>query len=267
MLSNPLAKSASQTDFFLLTLAECAKFGVPPQALALLRDVHSMLGYSKPLGEKQISALAGPLVAWRTDPRQPHFERVVDLERLAFHQRALIAFGGGKPGEMVGRAEIVYAMGNLLHGTSPPEYYEVFQWASVDTLAEIEGDSKAKILADREKDGWTAVADAEVTQPGGRLYATYQEICTSIRREAIAGLERNPAGHPRNILRPMAALAIANHARIKQELLAEGRPEVVETLDRTIEQIRGMFPGLGSLDDELKRRNQAALNEVLEELL
>ena len=62
------------------------------------------------------------------------------MERLAYKQKALIAFGGGRPGEMVGRAEIVIAMGNIVKGTSPDEYYEIFQWASLDTLQEVTGD-------------------------------------------------------------------------------------------------------------------------------
>jgi hypothetical protein len=266
LLKNPLAMTMNQGDFFSLVLAECARYGVPGNAIALFRDIHAMLGHSKPLAEKQISALAGPLVAWRTDPRQPHFERVLDIERLAFHQRALIAFGGGKPGEMVGRAEICHAMGNILRGTSPPEYWEVFQWATIDTMAEIEGVTPERALKDREKDGFKAIPDADVIQPGGRLYATYQEVCTSIRREAIAGLERQALGHPRAMLRPMAAQALANHPKLKAELLAEGRADIAELLDRQMEQMLTMFPGLGTIDEEVSRHNLAVIKGFTEAL-
>jgi hypothetical protein len=266
MLRNPLSLSATQSDFFQLVLAECARFGVPGPALAMFRDLHAMLGHSAPLGHNQIAALAGPLVAWRTDPTQRHFERVHDVERLAYNQRALIAFGGGKPGEMVGRAEISHALGNMLLDRSPPEYLEVFQWASVDTLADIERVSKERVVKDREKDGWKLIPDEDVIQPGGRLYAAYQDICTSIRREAISGLEREPTGHPRAILRPFAAKALVEHTTVRESFAAKGETELVAHIDQQIGQLRQMFPDLGTIEQEVRRYNATIIKEIAERL-
>jgi hypothetical protein len=266
MFRSPLLRTAMERDFFSLVLAECALYGVPPDAIGLFRDLHAMLGWSEPLGEKQVAALSGPTVAWRTFPNQPHFERVVDVERLAFHQRALIAFGGGAPGEMVGRAEIVTAMGNLIDdGEVPPEYIEIFRWASVDTLSAIQGHTKEQVLAQKDKAGWKAIPDDDVVNPAGRLYATYQEICTSIRRETIAALEKAPMQHPRNFLRPWAAQFIDNHGRVREEAVRENLIQVIAAIDRQVEAIRRMFPDLGSFDEELANRSQV-VERALEDL-
>src|SRR4051794_29418553 len=90
------------SDGGLLVLREVEqRLGIAGRLAGCIRDpraperiVHGldeiMLGYSKPIGAKQASALA-PIVAWRSHPEQPSMERVIDVERLAFHQRALIA--------------------------------------------------------------------------------------------------------------------------------------------------------------------------------
>ncbi len=161
--------------------------------IATLDDLAAMLGFYEPIPVGQAAHLAGPLVVWRTHPKQPTFERIDEVERLAYKQRALLAFGGGKPGQMVGSAEIVIACGNLVQGTSPPEYWDLFQWASLDVLSILTGNPPETILADPGKKAWRLIPDDEVLTPGGRLYPTYQIVSTTIRREAIAAMDKRGA--------------------------------------------------------------------------
>jgi hypothetical protein len=263
MMNSPLMASNKQSDFFALVLAECALYGVPAEAIALFRDIHAMVGYSKPLGEKQVAALAGDLVSWHDSPNQKKFDRVHDVERLAYHQRALIAFGGGRPDEMVGRAEIVNALGNLIGTTKwPAEYTDIFRWASLDTLSIIQGYSRAEVLAAKAKQGWTDISDEDVVKPGGRLYPTYQKICTQIRRESIAAMEREPINHPRSFLRPWAAQFLQMNQKVRAEAAQENLTDVVALVDEHIANIHTMFPDLGSFDEELDRR-KGVVNKML----
>ena len=144
---------------------------------------------------------------------------------------------------MVGSAEIVAACGNIVQGTSPPEYWEVFQWASLDVLQQITGQTVEQILADPSKKGWRKIDDAEVVQPGGRLYPTYQEICTNIRRESIAANSANP-DHPRTLLEPFAKLFLEGNAAARVEAEMSGERRVVEMIDDSTRTILKMFPNL-----------------------
>jgi hypothetical protein len=265
--STMLGRSGSmQTDFFSHVLAECARYGVPRDALALFRDMHAILGFSKPIGANQMAAMTAPLVAWRTHPTQPTFERVVDVERLAFHQRILIALGGGETDEMVGRAEIVHAMGNLIKdvpGDSvPEEYYEVFQWAATDTLARIQGVSKEEVLKEKAERGWKRIPDAEVLLPDGRLFKTYQEICTNLRREALAFMDKHPLQHPRIVLRPWAATYVRDLNKVREELVRESKTDLVDHLDQQLATIARMFPDLGKVDDEIDTHYRDVAREL-----
>ena len=157
MINSPLAQAGRAGSFLRLVLAESAAYGMPGSVIVVLDDIAAMLGLYEALPEKAATHVAGPLVNWRTHPQQPSFERIHDVEKLAYKQRALVAFGGGPPGQMVGTAEIVIAMGNLVQGTSPPDYYEVFQWASLDVLQEITGHTAEQILADPGKKHWRKI--------------------------------------------------------------------------------------------------------------
>ena len=251
ILTNPLARSGKSGDFVRLVLAEAAQYGMPGNIVAMLDDVAAMLGFYAPMPLGQAAHVAGPIVNWRTSPEQPLFDRIREVEALAFKQRALLAFGAGKPGQMVGTAEILCAMGNIIEGDSPPEYYEIFQWAGVDVLKTLTGDSAEAILADPGKQNWKKIEDDEVVKPGGRLYPTYQNVCTSIRRYAIAALE-NSHKHPRNYLRPYAAQILEGYAKIRREAVADRLPDIVTALDVTAASIRSMYPDLKDLDTELE---------------
>jgi hypothetical protein len=250
LLGNPLTQSSRSSHFLRLVLSEAGNYGMPGDVIAALDDIAAMLGFYDPIPKGQAAHLAGPLINWRTNPKQPSFERIHDVEKLAYSQRALIAFGGGRPGQMVGTAEIVCAMGNLVQGTSPPEYYDVFQWASLDVLKTLTGDDEETILADPGKKSWKKIADDDVLKPGGRLYPTYQTIATTIRREAIAAME-NKANHPRQYLRPLAVRFLESHTKVSREAEAEGLTDIVERLDEAVATIRIMFPDLKDFDTEL----------------
>jgi hypothetical protein len=185
-------------------------------------------------------------VTWRTHKYQPDYQEIVDLQFLAYKQRALIAFGGAPPGHMVGTAEIVHAMTNVhqnlleRQGTSG-SYREVFYWAAVDVLAIIEGRSRDAIWKDK---GWTFVSDDEVLKPTGRLHAAYTEIATSIRRTAIGALQADPADNPRKMLLPIAKVFLENHTAFLAECQEKNLPEAAKQVSDAIARIRSMFPEL-----------------------
>jgi hypothetical protein len=231
-----------------LVLAEAGSYGMHGSVLVVLDDIAAMLGCYDPIPEPAAAHVAGPMVNWRTHPGQPTFERIEDVEKLALKQRALIAFGGYHPGEMCGRAEIVVAMGNILQGESPPEYYDVFQWASLDVLSTITGHSPEQILKDPGKKHWRAIDDDEVTRPGGRLYATYQTICTSIRRDSIAAMKANPE-HPRAYLLPFARLFLAANVEARQPAEADDDRRMLLAIDDSTRTILTMFPELADTMD------------------
>jgi len=256
-------QTAKESDFFALVLAECALYGVPPESLSLFRDIHAMLGFSRPVAEKQSAILAGPLVTWRSFPNQPHMQRIVEVERLAYHQRALIAFGGGRPDEMVGRAEILHALGNTIKDADIPEdYQEIFRWAAADTLSVLQGVPIRDIFTMKE---WPTTQDDEVVKPGGRLNAAYMEICTNIRRTILANLENHPLKHPRGFLRPWAAEFVANALKVRDEAERENLHDVIKMIDHQVAAIRGMFPDLGSVEDEIDKRS-AVVHKAIEDL-
>ena len=121
------------------------------------------------------------------------------------------------------------------------------------------------MLADKEKQGWKPVADDEVIKPTGRLYPTYQEICTQIRREVIASMEKDPIKHPRRMLRPWAAQFIESHARVREEAVRENVTAVIDAIDQQVTSIRKFFPDLGSFDQELEGRSQELQRALLDE--
>jgi hypothetical protein len=152
ILKSPLAESGRNGPFLRLVLAEAASYGMPPQIVATLDDVAAMLGFYNPLPMGQAAHVAGPIVTWRTDRRQPSIERIADVEALAMKQRFLVAFGGAPPGHTVGTAEIVCAMGNLHKDLGmPAEYYDVFHWASTDVLSKLTGQTPEEVLKEK---GW-----------------------------------------------------------------------------------------------------------------
>src|SRR5207237_350968 len=152
IMRSPLTESGRTGPFLRLVLAEAASYGMPPQVVATLDDVAAMLGFYDPLPAGQAAHVAGPLVRWRTDRRQPTIERVTDVEALAFKQRCLIAFGGAASGHMVGTAEIVCAMGNLhtAEEVRPPKlYWELFHRDATHLMSELKRSSPAAVLKDR----------------------------------------------------------------------------------------------------------------------
>jgi hypothetical protein len=252
LMGNPLVQAGTTGQYLRLVLAEAAKWGMPGSTISLLDDLAAMLGFYDPLPKGPAAHVAGPLVNWRTHPEQPHFERIHDVEKLAFSQRCLIAFGGGRPGHMIGTAEIVIACGNILQGTSPPEYFQIFQWAGVDVLNILTGDAPETILADPSKKHWKQIPDEDVLRPGGRLHKTYETIATTIRREAIAAMNASP-DNPRELLRPLAVIFLKSHTKTRNRLEAAGKPEIVARLDETCHVIRTMFPGIDATLDHLEQ--------------
>jgi hypothetical protein len=250
MMNSPLlARSDRAGQFLRLCLAEVTQYGVPGSAVVVLDDIAAMLGLYEALPQPAASHVGGPMVAWRTSPKQPSFERIEDVERLAYKQRALIAFGGGPPGQMVGVAEIVCAMGNIIQGTSPPDYYDIYQWASLKVIEELSGTKPEEVLNDPSKANWRLIPDADVLEPGGRLYATYQIICTNIRRESIAQSEANP-DYPRTLLKPFARLFLEGNAKARREAELSGAdPRVFEMIDESTRIILSMFPDLSDVID------------------
>lgn len=259
LINNPLAQTGQSGSFLRLVLAEAALYGMPPQIIATLDDVASMLGFYDPLPAGQSGALAGPVVQWRTDRRQPSFERIIDVEQLAMKQRALIAFGGAPPDHMVGTAEIVNAMINLHKDTIPDSYQPVFAWASCHVHRELNPEIDLDKL--RKDKGWPDVADADVLKPGGKHHPTYEEIAVNIRRSVIeAG--RGGDNDPRYHLRPLAAHFLQAHTGYLKRAEEDGTASEVRQLHRAVRTIREMFPDLGSVAEELHASHNPGSREV-----
>ena len=258
IMQSPLTQSGRSGSFLRLVLAESASYGMTPQVIASLDDVAAMLGLYDPLPANQAAHVAGPVVNWRTTHNQPSFERVIEVEHLALKQRCIIAFGGAPAGHMVGTAEIVCAMGNLhtAEEIRPPKpYWELFQIrsaayrattgnpaarAATDVLLKLTGDPPAIVL--KHKD-WPAISHDDVLRPGGRLYPTYQEVATHIRRQAIGHLDGAPE-NPRVNLRPLAEFFIRRYSELLAEAEGEREEPVIAALKTSLETIRGMFPDL-----------------------
>jgi hypothetical protein len=85
-------------------------------------------------------------------------------------------------------------------------------------------------------------------QPGGRLYSTYQTICTTIRRESIAAMGKNP-DHPRILLRPFAKIFLEGNRQARLEAVASGESRVVQMIDDSTRTILTMFPDLADVID------------------
>ena len=237
IMQSPLTQSGRSGSFLRRVVAEAASYGMPPQVIASLDDVAAMLGFYDPLPAGQAAHVAGPIVNWRTAHTQPSFERVIEVEHLALKQRCIIAFGGAPAGHMVGTAEIVCAMGNLhtAQEIRPPEpYWELFQWAATDVLSKLTGDPPAIVL--KHKD-WPAISDDDVLRPGGRLYPTYQEVATHIRRQAIGHLDGAPE-NPRVNLRPLAEFFIRRYSELLAEAEAEREEPVIAALKTSLKTIR-----------------------------
>ena len=265
LLNNPLAQGGRIGNYLRLVLAEAAKFGMPGDVIAALDDIAALLGFYDPLPANQAAHIAGPIVQWRTHPDQPTFDRSPDVEALAYAQRALIAFSGGKPHHMVGTAEIVIAMGNIIEGESPPEYYEVFTWASVDVLKTLTDQTEEEIFVQENRKDWKKITDAEVVEPGGRLYPTYQEVATSIRRFTIAAMDKRITNNPREFLRPVAAHYIEGHTKVLAEAAFEKGPlgkQLMSALEQHIAAIRRMYPDLGTTEEEVARHNRNIEREM-----
>lgn len=251
LLTSPLVESGRPGNFLRLVLAEAGAYGMPGHIIAMLDDTAALLGLYAPLPKGPSEYLSGPFIQWRTHPNQPTFERIADVEALAYKQRAIIAFGGGRPGETVGTAEICIAMGNILRDTSPPAYYDVFTWAGIDVLRILTGDSTAEILADPGKKGWREIADDDVLKPGGRFYTTYVEIATTIRRDAIKNLSAD--SNPRAHMLPFARQFLEANKKVRAEAIENGNLDLLAFLDKSDLTIRTMFPSLAEEHIEPER--------------
>lgn len=150
-----------------------------------------MLGFHPALPSNQLGYLAGPLAVWRTDPRMPTMECTPQLEALALKQRADVIFGQAGPA-MIGPAEIVVAMGNLIDGTMPDACRDLFHWAAVRTMSELEDQTAEQWCADHK---WPFVGNDDGLTPARRLYGTYVEVAQSIRRQSASAIQ--PDRHPR----------------------------------------------------------------------
>ncbi len=246
ILQSPLIQKGPG-PFLRLVLAEAGRYGMPQQVIATLDDVAAMIGFYDPLPKGQAAHLGGPVVTWRTDPRQPTMERVHDVERLALKQRALIAFGGAPADHQVGTAEIVVALGNGHKANVPPEFFDVFTWASVDVLATLQQRSPQSV---REEKKWPEIPDADVLKPGGRLHATYVTIATEIRRQVIASIKDSP-DNPREQLLALAVFFLKSHELEQARAIKNGRADTAQEIQQVINNIRTMFPDIDKLADTL----------------
>lgn len=240
--------------FLRLVLAEAAGYGMPPEVVATLDDVAAMLGLYEPLPPGQASHLGGPIVQWRYDRKQQIHERIHDAERLALKQRALIAFGAAPADHQIATAEIVCALGNCDKDNMPPEFYQVFCWASVDVLAHMTQQTPASI---RKAKGWPEITDADVVKPGGRLHPTYVKIATDIRRMIIATF-KGDAKNPREGLVPLGVFFIKSHEVVMKQAIRDGDDATADQIRHTILMIQSMFPNIQLLTEALDRAVETA---------
>lgn len=261
-ISSPLVQSNTPGGFLRQVLAECARFGIDGRTITVFDGLAAIMGINEPLPASQSAYLSGPLVQWRNQPTGFTQETVVEVERLAYRQRALIAFGAAKPGHIVGTADLVYSCGNYIKGNVDPELFELFTWASLDVLVTITGQTKEQLLNDPQRKGWSDVDDDEVLKPGGRLWNRYNEVATTIRRTAIEAEKQEPL-EPRKLLRPFAALFVENHRKVRENALAEGLTTLVERLDGAIASITGMYPDLGTVEEEAARQRSDMMKSLL----
>lgn len=244
IVESPLFMVARPGAYLRLVLAEAAAYGMPPQVIATLDDVAAMLGFYAPIPANLQNHIAGPLVQWQTDRKQPHFARVNDLEALALKQRTLLAFGGGPEHHRVGTAEIVVALGNCHKEAMPPEYWDIFTWASTRVLQILEQVDPDALRKERD---WPHIRDEDVLLPSGRLHRTYTVIATEIRRQAIAALKGDP-DNPRAALKPLGAHLLAaitrRHDANDAEVDPETRDNIARVLQPAIDNIKQMYPDL-----------------------
>lgn len=242
IVRNPLFVQVNAGVFLRLCLAEAVSYGMPNRICALLDDVAAMLGLYEPLPGNQSGLIAGPLIQWRTHPHQPTYESVNDINAIALKQRCLIAFGGGPELHRVGTAEIIVAFGNLYLDTEmlPEAYREIFYWAATQLHVEL-GSGTAEQL--RTEKGWPEISDDEVLLPTGRLHATYTEIATDLRRQAIAAMKGDPLS-PRSALRGFGETMLRAIQRQQAAAMADGAMDVATALQKGIDNIRAMFPDL-----------------------
>jgi hypothetical protein len=215
-----------------LILLEASRFGMPPNLIALLDEIGAMLGFHPALPSNQLGYLAGPLAVWRTDPRMPTMERSPELEGLAQKQRADVIFGQAGTA-MVGPAEIVVAMGNLIDGTMPDAYRDLFHWAGARTMSELDGIGHQQWCTENK---WPFVGDDDVLKPAGRLYGTYVEVAQSIRRMAASAV--HPEHHPRQVGLSLGAALHRLITGLQAEAEAAGLTDRADRLREHAELVR-----------------------------
>jgi hypothetical protein len=215
-----------------LILLEAARFGMPPNLIALLDEIGAMLGFHPALPSNQLGYLAGPLAVWRTDPRMPTMERTPELEGLAQKQRVDVIFGQAGTA-MVGPAEVVVAMGNLIDGTVPDAYRDLFHWAGARTMSELDGVGHQQWCADNQ---WPFVSDDDVLKPAGRLYGTYVEVAQNIRRMAASAIQ--PDHHPRQVGLNLGQSLHRLITTLQTEAEAAGLTEQAERLREHAERVQ-----------------------------
>lgn len=255
-LGSPLVQTNDAAGFLRQVLAEAARFGMDGRTIVVLDGLASIMGFYEPISANSAAYLGGPLTEWRTGTsRSPiHTGRVIEIERLAVRQRALIAFGAAKPGHIVGTAEIIVASGNLLKNETPQAYWELFTWASLDVLTTLTGRTKEQLLEDPQRKDWPLIEDDEVIRPGGRLWTCYSEVATQLRRGAISA-EREEALEPRKLLRPVAAQFLEHHEKVLEELKHENLPELATRINKHVAIIKAMYPDLGTVEEEVVRQH------------
>lgn len=240
LMASPLTQAREPQSFLRQVLAELAGYGVPQQVIATLDDVAVLLGFYEPMPASQAAHLAGPIREFRSAPGALIIDRLTDLEALVVKQRALLAFGGERPGHLVGTAEIVAAMGNTLKQTLPPGFYEVFVWAGTDVLSTLLRCTPEEVRRIKE---WPEVADADVLRPGAKHHEIYMHLTGHIRRYAIQSL-RGDTQAPREVLRPLAEKFVQEHLQRQAEATASGDQAQAAQYGQLVRRIRQMYPDL-----------------------
>ena len=178
------------------------------------------------------------------------------------NRASLIAFGGGPPGQMVGTAEIVIAMGNIVQGTSPPEYYDIFQWASLKVIEELTGDKAEKVLKDPGKKHWKLIPDAEVR---GTWWSALSDLSDHLHLDPARVDRRHGRDTPtipRTLLQPFAKLFLYGNAKARDEAELSGEDRVVEMIDESTRTILAMFPDLADVIDAPPRLEAVEQDEA-----